>query len=127
MIRRPPRSTLFPYTTLFRSAVLHPHPPHAIAWSARYPEPRLDAIPATNTGFYIRAGQVPQLPYLRSGSQQLRSAVDRLGQHFPAILLGSHGLLCADATLHKAIEVCEEIEQNCRILLLAGEGARVLS
>src|SRR3712207_9508948 len=24
MIRRPPRSTLFPYTTLFRSAPLHP-------------------------------------------------------------------------------------------------------
>src|SRR3712207_8770128 len=24
MIRRPPRSTLFPYTTLFRSALLHP-------------------------------------------------------------------------------------------------------
>src|SRR3990167_10142827 len=25
MIRRPPRSTLFPYTTLFRSPVLHRH------------------------------------------------------------------------------------------------------
>src|SRR2546426_6658493 len=25
MIRRPPRSTLFPYTTLFRSAKPHPH------------------------------------------------------------------------------------------------------
>src|SRR5258708_16694391 len=25
MIRRPPRSTLFPYTTLFRSLQLHPH------------------------------------------------------------------------------------------------------
>src|SRR3712207_7212444 len=25
MIRRPPRSTLFPYTTLFRSAVEHEH------------------------------------------------------------------------------------------------------
>src|SRR2546425_12666945 len=25
MIRRPPRSTLFPYTTLFRSPVRHPH------------------------------------------------------------------------------------------------------
>src|SRR2546428_9401828 len=24
MIRRPPRSTLFPYTTLFRSVLLHP-------------------------------------------------------------------------------------------------------
>src|SRR3712207_5484801 len=29
MIRRPPRSTLFPYTTLFRSAVLPLHP-HAL-------------------------------------------------------------------------------------------------
>src|SRR2546426_8385658 len=26
MIRRPPRSTLFPYTTLFRSQPLAPHP-----------------------------------------------------------------------------------------------------
>src|SRR5256885_8605690 len=26
MIRRPPRSTLFPYTTLFRSLVVLPHP-----------------------------------------------------------------------------------------------------
>src|SRR2546430_11678869 len=30
MIRRPPRSTLFPYTTLFRSPVLYPEP----AWEA---------------------------------------------------------------------------------------------
>src|SRR2546426_7004282 len=27
MIRRPPRSTLFPYTTLFRSGVAHPQGP----------------------------------------------------------------------------------------------------
>src|SRR5437588_2616760 len=27
MIRRPPRSTLFPYTTLFRSGRLRPYPP----------------------------------------------------------------------------------------------------
>src|SRR3712207_7812589 len=27
MIRRPPRSTLFPYTTLFRSLAGQPHPP----------------------------------------------------------------------------------------------------
>src|SRR3712207_8178344 len=26
MIRRPPRSTLFPYTTLFRSTIYHPVP-----------------------------------------------------------------------------------------------------
>src|SRR6266851_3837707 len=28
MTRRPPRSTLFPYTTLFRSAARHPQEPH---------------------------------------------------------------------------------------------------
>src|SRR2546430_4675083 len=28
MIRRPPRSTLFPYTTLFRSTVVFCNPPH---------------------------------------------------------------------------------------------------
>src|SRR5258705_1630003 len=27
MIRRPPRSTLFPYTTLFRSLLAYPHAP----------------------------------------------------------------------------------------------------
>src|SRR3712207_7594187 len=31
MIRRPPRSTLFPYTTLFRSAMGAPHASSAVA------------------------------------------------------------------------------------------------
>src|SRR5438094_5650584 len=34
MIRRPPRSTLFPYTTLFRSAGRH-HDPRRVAGSER--------------------------------------------------------------------------------------------
>src|SRR3712207_7598337 len=37
MIRRPPRSTLFPYTTLFRSLGRHT--------SARAGDPRLDLLP----------------------------------------------------------------------------------
>src|SRR5689334_24845814 len=37
MIRRPPRSTLFPYTTLFRSPFCHPKPPTA---PSRRPSPR---------------------------------------------------------------------------------------
>src|SRR3712207_7886904 len=31
MIRRPPRSTLFPYTTLFRSSFYRPHRPQTYA------------------------------------------------------------------------------------------------
>src|SRR5260221_4719781 len=30
MIRRPPRSTLFPYTTLFRSMAVYPNPAHDV-------------------------------------------------------------------------------------------------
>src|SRR2546421_7885256 len=35
MIRRPPRSTLFPYTTLFRSPRAHPTPASPLPRSAR--------------------------------------------------------------------------------------------
>src|SRR5258708_37326435 len=46
MIRRPPRSTLFPYTTLFRSGLrlLHDRDPHASweAWRRAYGPPALD-------------------------------------------------------------------------------------
>src|SRR3712207_7889997 len=35
MIRRPPRSTLFPYTTLFRSRRHSPSPPPAQLWPSR--------------------------------------------------------------------------------------------
>src|SRR3712207_8056582 len=34
MIRRPPRSTLFPYTTLFRSGAAHPRPSDRLPGSA---------------------------------------------------------------------------------------------
>src|SRR3989442_7258982 len=32
MIRRPPRSTLFPYTTLFRSQTVRPEGHHSVRW-----------------------------------------------------------------------------------------------
>src|SRR5205085_12310737 len=39
MIRRPPRSTLFPYTTLFRSQFgVRPECPFVAGWIARHPE-----------------------------------------------------------------------------------------
>src|SRR2546427_7914505 len=36
MIRRPPRSTLFPYTTLFRSLSHRPRRSHGAAWSVEF-------------------------------------------------------------------------------------------
>src|SRR5690349_24727026 len=42
MLRRPPRSTLFPYTTLFRSSIVHPPSAcmdcgHELAWYDNVP------------------------------------------------------------------------------------------
>src|SRR5260370_25165745 len=47
MIRRPPRSTLFPYTTLFRSTPLgaEPGPPQVRPASLRGPRPRAEQCP----------------------------------------------------------------------------------
>src|SRR5256885_13153735 len=38
MIRRPPRSTLFPYTTLFRSALSEPYDPATVVAALRSPD-----------------------------------------------------------------------------------------
>src|SRR3712207_8321409 len=46
MIRRPPRSTLFPYTTLFRS------------WSKSTDEVIEEAIEATQNSGYVNAGDL---------------------------------------------------------------------
>src|SRR5258707_3092386 len=58
MIRRPPRSTLFPYTTLFRS--------HARRRSARYPSGRAGS-------WRLRSPTRTPPPDRRSGLPSLRS------------------------------------------------------
>jgi ribulose-5-phosphate 4-epimerase/fuculose-1-phosphate aldolase len=127
-----PSKELGMHLTLYRArpaarGVVHPHPAAAIAFSMRQPTPNLDALPASNAGFYIRAGQVPLLPYFHSGSHELHEAVTRLADDFAVVLLGNHGVIAAGTTLLDAINSVEEVEQNCRALLLAGEGARVLT
>src|SRR5260370_20066598 len=49
MIRRPPRSTLFPYTTLFRSTTTLSRPPAAPVVVAPAAGPRARTAPRTTT------------------------------------------------------------------------------
>src|SRR2546429_1278718 len=46
MIRRPPRSTLFPYTTLFRSFSVRPRPPRIGVYPAMLLKFMVDRSPA---------------------------------------------------------------------------------
>src|SRR3712207_6981373 len=55
MIRRPPRSTLFPYTTLFRSA-------HDYRY---FPEPDLPPVAATEAMLQVARAAIPELPAAR--------------------------------------------------------------
>src|SRR3712207_7275823 len=55
MIRRPPRSTLFPYTTLFRSELRTPNIVQTHAWLEQLTQPRRDIAPRTHIlGFLDR-------------------------------------------------------------------------
>src|SRR2546425_3339837 len=68
MIRRPPRSTLFPYTTLFRSCVTHlpqvaAHADrHLVVTKLQGPDQR----PVSSVAPLDRAGRVEELARMRS-------------------------------------------------------------
>src|SRR2546426_6716224 len=57
MIRRPPRSTLFPYTTLFRSLLIHSHLNDGRLMASRQPKEGIghaDPIVKVSLGFQHR-------------------------------------------------------------------------
>src|SRR5256885_10758474 len=53
MIRRPPRSTLFPYTTLFRSALAFPHSAYVFLPPVLAPDTPVNLIHSCLTDFSI--------------------------------------------------------------------------
>src|SRR5256885_16532226 len=75
MIRRPPRSTLFPYTTLFRS---HDTLPHRLG--QRLVEAFVPVRPTLLAGGLV----VPLAPLAIDGSGSFRSAGSRLSAAFAA-------------------------------------------
>src|SRR2546422_8829125 len=79
MIRRPPRSTLFPYTTLFRS---HRQAAHA--------GPRVGRDPGGETGRGRRRGVIPtSFDYVRA--KNLKDALKAMGKR-TKVIAGGHSL-----------------------------------
>src|SRR5438874_6371155 len=71
MIRRPPRSTLFPYTTLFRSRSDHATPfPHDSS--------RFGGRPAVRSGIFRRASPTLETERLRPKNPQIGRATSEL-------------------------------------------------
>src|SRR5437667_1822790 len=68
MLRRPPRSTLFPYTTLFRSRTVLGRPGGELAW--RPPLHCGDALPADGAGAPRHHRQLAQLLPVSAGDRK---------------------------------------------------------
>src|SRR2546427_10660487 len=114
MIRRPPRSTLFPYTTLFRSILLvHDQPTvpeslqdelvhHEIkSRPRRYPEQRRESRDHTDdTGLRQRVEHDPLGSNLRPGVEGLRMEGRLLGDRRP---LGGHPVAAVRGRVEEAL------------------------
>src|SRR2546422_1176381 len=75
MIRRPPRSTLFPYTTLFRSCRRHVRkPPHDREVMALFPDPVLQLTDAQSGEKLAVSRQDAEVPVGDRKSTRLNSS-----------------------------------------------------
>ncbi|MBI5725144.1 MAG: class II aldolase/adducin family protein [Planctomycetes bacterium] len=106
--------------------VIHVHPAHCIAVSAQMDLNREQFLPAITPQSVMRAGRVPVVPYFPPGSAELAQAVENCPAR-SAVALQNHGLVVFAAEFVKAIGILEEIEDNCRVRLLAGPSARTLT
>src|SRR2546425_6336154 len=74
MIRRPPRSTLFPYTTLFRSLILGRRSfGKALVQTGFFIVPSGDMVELTIARVFTPSGRVIQRRYKGIGVEQYRS------------------------------------------------------
>src|SRR2546422_6148575 len=99
MIRRPPRSTLFPYTTLFRSRARLPRPRRRVARRdrrRRLPRPAPPRVAARGTG--------PTPPRRRTGTTDRKST--RLNSSHGYI---SYAVFCLKK---KKKKVCDKITEE---------------
>src|SRR3712207_7306228 len=83
MIRRPPRSTLFPYTTLFRSEIVDVGPRDGLQNENKTLAPEVRAelceklaaagVPRVEAASFVNPKRVPQM----AGAEEVMAAIER--------------------------------------------------
>ncbi|MEU9748175.1 class II aldolase/adducin family protein [Streptomyces niveus] len=104
-------------------AVVHTHSTHAAAVSCLADVDRRDILPPLTAYYAMRVGALPMLPYFAPGDSRMASAVERLAEEHPALLLSNHGPFAAASDPEHALEMAEEIEETAKLFLLL-RGAR---
>src|SRR2546427_2922337 len=102
MIRRPPRSTLFPYTTLFRSAD---------AALAEFDHTVLQALRETQTALDRYAQDLRRLQSLRTAQEQADRKSTRLNSSHSQI---SYAVFCLKKKKHKNANYTDHNTKNVK-------------
>ncbi|MEU0809564.1 3-oxo-tetronate 4-phosphate decarboxylase [Streptomyces sp. NPDC005970] len=109
-------------------AVVHLHSTHATAVSCLDGVDPANALPPLTAYYAMRVGTLPLLPYHAPGDSSLEPLAERTARGDHAILLANHGPVIADATLEKAADAIEELEETAKLhLLLQGHATRPLT
>ena len=67
----------------------------------------------------VMVGEVPVAEFARTGSLELAENVTKALKGKKAVILANHGLLCVGKNLKESFSLCEEIERDAQIYVLA--------
>ncbi|ACR80333.1 MULTISPECIES: class II aldolase/adducin family protein [Kosmotoga] len=67
----------------------------------------------------VMVGDVPVAEFARTGSLELAENVTKALKGRRAVILANHGLLCVGKSLKESFALCEEIERDAQIYVLA--------
>ena len=98
-------------------AVIHAHPPSAIALSVA--RPQWQFLPPVLPEMIVLMGQVPIVPYTRPGTKELGESLKSFVKKHQALILSHHGAVVWAESLNKAFFLMEQLEQCCKVLILA--------
>lgn len=104
-------------------AVVHAHPTAAVALLLA----GLDLAPPRLPDVVLTLGEVPTVPYIRTGSQALAEAVGEMARGHDALLLDRHGVVTVGSSLERAVDHLETVEHAADAVLRAARAGEVLA
>ena len=109
-------------------AIVHLHSTYSAAVSCIEGLDAANCIPPLTPYFVMKIGRLPLIPYHPPGASDLAAAVRQRACAHCAVLLANHGPVVSGASLDKATQAIEELEETAKLfLLLRGERTRVLT